>query len=120
MAQMSTGESYCPEAGDLIWIDFDPTVGHEQRGHRPAYVLTDKSYNSRSGLCIVCPITSRTRGYPFEVAIPDRLDITIRGAILADQARSVSWEHRYVKAIEPAPFLLTDVRERLAALLGIE
>jgi mRNA interferase MazF len=61
---------YCADAGDLIWIDLDPTRGHEQSGHRPAIVLTARLYNVRSGLCIICPITSRARGYPFEVAIP--------------------------------------------------
>ena len=59
---------YCPDAGDLIWIDLSPTVGHEQSGRRPALVLTSSKYNAASGLCVACPITSRVRGYPFEVA----------------------------------------------------
>jgi mRNA interferase MazF len=110
---------YCPDAGDLVWIDLNPAVGHEQSGHRPAIVLTPRQYNVRSGLCIICPITSRARGYPFEVAIPH--GHAISGIILVDQARSVSWEKRYVKMASVAPIeLLDEVRERLAALLQID
>ena len=110
---------YCPEAGELIWIDLNPTLGHEQSGHRPAIVLTPRQYNVRSGLCIICPITSRARGYPFEVAIPE--GVAISGIILVDQARSVSWEKRYVKMGGVAPVkLLHEVRERLAVLLQID
>jgi mRNA interferase MazF len=110
---------YCPEAGDLVWIDLNPTLGHEQSGHRPAIVLTPRQYNVRSGLCIICPITSRARGYPFEVPIPDGHGIS--GTILVDQIRSVSWEERYVKISGAAAVnLLDEVRERLAALLQID
>jgi mRNA interferase MazF len=110
---------YCPEAGDLVWIDLNPTLGHEQSGHRPAIVLTPRQYNARSGSCIICPITSRARGYPFEVAIPDGQPVS--GIILVDQIRSVSWEDRYVKIAGAVPVkLLDEVRERLAALLQID
>jgi mRNA interferase MazF len=110
---------YCPDAGELVWIDLNPTVGHEQSGHRPAIVLTPRQYNVRSGLCIICPITSRARGYPFEVAIPG--GHAISGVILVDQVRSVSWEKRYVKIAGVVPAkLLDEVRERLAVLLQID
>lgn len=110
---------YCPDAGDLVWIDLNPTLGHEQSGHRPALALTPRQYNVRSGLCIICPITSQARGYPFEVAIPE--GHAISGIILVDQVRSVSWEERYVKMVGVAPVqLLDEVRERLAALLQID
>jgi mRNA interferase MazF len=110
---------YCPDAGDLVWIDLNPTLGHEQSGHRPAIVLTPRQYNVRSGLCIICPITSRARGYPFEVVIPG--GHAISGIILVDQVRSLSWEKRYVKMAGVAPVsLLDEVRERLAALLQID
>jgi len=110
---------YCPDAGDLIWIELNPTVGHEQSGHRPAIVLTPRQYNVRSGLCIICPITGHARGYPFEVAIPP--GHAIAGVILVDQVRSVSWENRYAKMAGAAPVeLLDDVRERLAVLLQID
>ena len=110
---------YCPDAGDLVWIDLDPTLGHEQSGHRPAIVLTPQHYNVRSGLCILCPITSRARGYPFEIAIPPGQAIS--GVVLGDQVRSVSWEKRYVKMAGVAPEKLVDeIRERLAVLLQID
>ena len=109
---------YCPDAGDLIWIDLSPTVGHEQSGRRPALVLTSSKYNAVSGLCVACPITSRVSGYPFENPLPD--DAAVRGVVLADQARSLSWEKRYVQRIDRAPAtLVADVREHIATLLGI-
>jgi mRNA interferase MazF len=112
-------DDYCPDAGDLVWIDLNPTVGHEQSRHRPAIVLTPRQYNLRSGLCIICPITSRARGYPFELAIPHGHPIS--GIILVDQGRSVSWEKRYLKMAGVAPAeLIDEVRERLAALLQID
>jgi mRNA interferase MazF len=102
----------------LIWVDFSPTVGHEQSGRRPALVLTSSKYNAASGLCVACPITSRARSYPFEVAMPN--DGAIRGVVLADQARSLSWEKRHVQRIDRAPAtLVAEVRERIAALLEI-
>jgi mRNA interferase MazF len=110
---------YCPDAGDLVWIDLSPTLGHEQSGHRPAIVLTPRSYNGRSGLCILCPITSRVRGYPFEIAIPP--GHLISGVVLADQLRSASWEKRHLKVAGTASAKLMDeVRERLAVLLQID
>ena len=109
---------YCPDAGDLVWIDLNPTVGQEQSGHRPAIVLTPRQYNAPSGLCVICPITSRARGYPFEVAIPP--GHAIAGIILVDQVRSVPWE-KHVKMASVAPAeLLDEVREHLAALLQID
>jgi mRNA interferase MazF len=62
--------SYVPERGDLVWLQFDPQAGHEQAGQRPALVVSPKSYNRRVGLALFCPITSRTKGYPFEVLLP--------------------------------------------------
>jgi mRNA interferase MazF len=109
---------YCPDAGDFIWIDLDPTVGHEQRGRRPAIVLSPHNYNAAAGLCVICPITSRVRGYPFEARLPD--GDGLRGAVLADQPRSVSWEKRPIRPAGRAPDgVLSEVRERLAAVLGI-
>jgi mRNA interferase MazF len=111
--------NYCPEAGDFIWIDLDPTVGHEQSGRRPAIVLSPQSYNAAAKLCVICPITSRMRGYPFETALPD--NASFRGVVLADQPRNISWEKRPIKHVGRAPdIVLTEVRERLAALLGID
>ena len=110
---------YCPEAGDFIWIDLDPIVGHEQSGRRPAIVLSPHNYNAAAGLCVICPITSRVRDYPFEARLPD--DAGIRGVVPPDQPRSISWEKRPIQHAGRAPdSMLTEVRERLAALLGID
>jgi len=76
-----------PDAGDLIWLTFNPQVGREQAGRRPALVLSPESYNRKSGLAIVCPITSRLKGYPFEVPLPSGLPVT--GAVLSDHIKSL-------------------------------
>ena len=108
-----------PDAGQLIWIDFDPIKGHEQGGKRPALVLSPRAYNARTRLCVACPITSRVKGYPFEVPIPEGHKIT--GVVLADHLRNLSWPERNVSLIGTAPpDLLDEVREKIAPLLGIE
>jgi mRNA interferase MazF len=113
-----SGSAYCPDAGDFIWIDLDPVKGHEQRGHRPALVLSTRAYNERTGLFVGCPITSRTKGYPFEVAI--RSGHGISGVVLADQMRNLSWVERNAELIDrTGSDLLEDVREKIAALIEI-
>jgi len=102
----------------LVWATFDPQVGHEQAGRRPALVLSPRIYNQRAGLAIICPITSKIKGYPFEVPITGR---RVQGAILADQARSMDWRARQFTFIESAHADVIDgVRQSLAALLKIE
>ncbi|MDP0046666.1 type II toxin-antitoxin system PemK/MazF family toxin [Glaesserella parasuis] len=64
-----TTQEYIPDVGDIIWLDFDPQAGHEQAGHRPALVLTPTIYNRQTGLLICCPLTTKVKGYPFEVNI---------------------------------------------------
>jgi mRNA interferase MazF len=113
-----SGSAYCPDAGDFIWIDLDPTKGHEQRGRRPAIVLSRRAYNERARLCLCSPITRRAKGYPFEVPIPAGHEVT--GVVLADQVRSLSWVERSVSLIDRAGSdLLDDVREKIAALVEI-
>jgi mRNA interferase MazF len=113
-----SGNPECPDAGDFIWIDFDPTRGHEQKGRRPAIVLSPRSYNERAGFCAACPITGHPKSYPFEVPIPSGHGAT--GVVLADQIRSLSWTERNVSLIGRAPpDLLDDVREKIAALIEI-
>ena len=84
--------SYIPDCGDIVWLNFDPQAGHEQAGHRPALVLSPKAYNGRTGLCLVVPITSQGKGYPFELALPATCQTT--GVVLCDQVRSLDWKAR--------------------------
>jgi mRNA interferase MazF len=112
-------KSGSPDTGDFIWIDLDPTKGHEQRGSRPALVLTPRAYNERTGLCVACRITSQVKGYPFEVPIPPGQAIT--GTVLSDQLRCLSWPERNMRIVGAAPAeILDEVRAKLVALIGIE
>ena len=86
---------YVPKRGDIVWVSFDPQVGHEQAGRRPALVLSMESYNRLIGLFVCCPITTRRKRYPFEVSLPSNLPIS--GVILADQIKSFDWRERRVE-----------------------
>jgi mRNA interferase MazF len=109
---------YCPDAGDIIDINFDPQEGREQRGRRPALVLTPRTYNRRAGLCVLCPITSRQKGYPFEVAIPAGYPVS--GVVLSDQVKSLSWERRDAAyRCQGPPSVLGQTKGRVRALLQI-
>lgn len=92
---------YVPERGDLVWLQFDPQSGHEQSGKRPALVLSSAQYNGKVGLALFCPVTSKAKGYPFEVVIPQ--DLTIEGVILSDQIKSLDWQSRQAKFICKVP-----------------
>lgn len=106
--------SYIPKKGDIIWLDFSPQAGREQKGHRPALVVSSTIYN-RKGLLLACPITSQVKGYPFEV--PIRLS-GIDGCILADHIKNQDWKVRRARFIVKAPHeILTQVQELIAALL---
>lgn len=109
--------AFMPDAGDLVWLTFDPQAGHEQAGRRPALVLTPKPYNQKSGLAIVCPVTSQAKGYPFEVPVP--AGCGVNGVILADHVKSVDWKARRAeKMFRVPPATLNEVLARLAPLLG--
>jgi len=81
--------SYVPRRGDSAWLSFDPQAGHEQAGRRPAFVLSPESYNRKTSLLLACPITSKVKGYPFEVVLPP--DLPVGGVILADRIESLDW-----------------------------
>ena len=108
---------FVPERGDAIWITLDPQAGHEQQGRRPAVVLSPRAYNNSAGLVVACPITSRVKGYPFEVVIPSGL--AVDGAILSDQVKSLDWRVR--KATRKGTVSaeeLADVRAKILAFIG--
>ena len=92
--------AYVPDRGDLVWLEFTPQAGSEQRGRWPALVLSPKPYNGKVGLALVCPVTSKIKGYPFEVELPD--GYAVSGVVLSDQLKSLDWRSRKVKFIERA------------------
>ena len=106
---------YVPEAGDIVWLHFDPQAGHEQAGHRPAMVVSPAVYNGKTGLMLCCPMTTQIKGYPFEVVIESERP----SAVLSDQVKSLDWVARKatrkgkVSSIEFA-----EVRSKIIALIG--
>jgi mRNA interferase MazF len=108
-----------PKRGDVVWLQFNPQAGSEQAGHRPALVISPKSYNQRVGLALVCPITSRIKGYPFEVELPREMET--EGAILCDQIKSLDWRVRSAKRIGSVPPpVMQEVTARILALVDTE
>jgi mRNA interferase MazF len=108
--------AYVPDSGDIVWIMFNPQAGHEQAGHRPALVLSPKAYNGKVGLALLCPITSQVKGYPFEVLIPEGLEV--KGAILSDQVKSLDWKARKAEfACKLPPEKYNEVVKKLSALI---
>jgi mRNA interferase MazF len=110
--------TYVPDAGDLVWLTFDPQADHEQRGRRPALIVSPRAYNAKAQLAVACPITSHVKRYPFEVPLPP--GGTIAGVVLSDHVKNLDWTARravFDSRVEPE--VLTEVRERLRALLGL-
>ncbi|MEA5567256.1 endoribonuclease MazF [Anabaena sp. UHCC 0399] len=108
--------SYIPNRGDIIYLDFDPTKGHEQQGYRPAFLISPRRYNEKSSLALFMPITKQQKGYPFEVILQS--DLKIQGVILADQIKCLDWKVRGVKFIESVPeSLIEEVQAKIEPLL---
>ncbi|MFB2920124.1 MULTISPECIES: type II toxin-antitoxin system PemK/MazF family toxin [Aerosakkonema] len=101
MKSSSSSDIYIPAKGDVVWINFDPQSGREQAGRRPALVISSNIYNRRVRLALVCPITSKVKGYTFEVAIPEGLAVS--GVILADQVKSFDWQTRQAEFLCKMP-----------------
>ncbi|MFO8071029.1 MAG: type II toxin-antitoxin system PemK/MazF family toxin [Polyangia bacterium] len=105
-----------PDRGDAVWISMNPSAGHEHRGRRPALVLSPKAYNEKVGLAVICPITSKEKGYPFEVPIPSGLPVA--GVVLSDQIKSLDWRESHAEIISELPGeVLEGVLARVEALL---
>jgi mRNA interferase MazF len=100
-----------------VWLTFDPQAGHEQAGVRPAVVLSPQTYNRRSSLVLVVPVTRQIKGYPFEVVLPAELPVS--GAVLSDQIKSVDWRARDARLIctLPGPILMS-ILQRAGVLLS--
>jgi len=112
-----TRRGYVPDAGDIVWLEFDPQAGHEQAGHRPALVISPGSYNGKTGLMVCCPLTTRIKGHPFEVlAAVDDVDC----AVLSDQVKSLDWKVRRArKKAAVSADVMVHVRAKIKALLMI-
>ncbi len=107
---------YIPARGDIVYLNFEPTKGHEQRGYRPAFVLSPRRYDAKSSLALLMPITSQQKGYPFEVLLPPELKI--QGVILVDQIKCLDWQVRSVQFVESAPTgVVEEVQAKLEPLL---
>ena len=106
---------YIPEAGDIVWLEFDPQSGHEQAGHRPAVVISPMAYNRATSLMLCCPTTTRIKNYPFEVKLAGKP----ASVVLTDQVKSLDWQARRaqrkgrVSAAE-----LASIRALIKALVG--
>ncbi|MGN6423336.1 MAG: endoribonuclease MazF [Asticcacaulis sp.] len=112
---MSPKHTYIPDQGDIVWLDFDPQAGHEQMGRRPAIVLSPAAYNSRTSLMVCCPMTTKIKGNPWEVALAAHRD----GVVLSDQIKSLDWTARNVDKIGAATAEeLSQVRRFARALIG--
>ncbi len=110
--------TWVPERGDVVWLDFDPQAGHEQKGRRPAVVISPSSYNGKAGLFLACPVTNQRKGYPFETSVPDALPV--QGFVLCDQLRSLDWRARHAELICRLPVeVIEDIAAKVIVLVEV-
>ncbi len=110
--------AYVPDAGDIVWLQFDLQAGHEQAGHRPALVLSPALYNGKAGLLICCPLSTKVKGYPFEVKTQVGSQAFV---VLSDQVKSLDWKVRRARKKGTVPeTVVLSVRARIKALLMIK
>ena len=105
---------YIPEQGDLITLSFDPQSGHEQKGRRPALVISNFVFNKATNLAIVCPITNTNRRIPFHLPLPASSSLT--GYVMAEQVKSIDFNSRGVRFIERAP---AELVEDVIGIVGV-
>jgi len=105
-------KKYVPRKGDLVVLSFDPQSGHEQKGRRPALIISNTLFNQKTGLAMACPITNTDRRYPFHIKIPSYSSLS--GFVMVDQLKSIDYNARKAKFIEKAPDEL--LNETLAIL----
>jgi mRNA interferase MazF len=106
---------FVPDAGDVVWLEFDPQVGHEQAGRRPAVVRSAANYNGKTGLMVCCPLTTRIKLYPFEVLLASQSG----SAVLSDQVKNLDWRaRRAARKGKVTDLELRQVRAKLRALIG--
>ena len=107
--------NYVPERGDIVWLNFTPQIGREQQGKRPAIVISPQNYNKKVGLALFCPITTKQKGYPFEVKIANE---KIYGVVLSDQIKSLDWQQRNIEFIIKATQVeINEIIKKLGILI---
>jgi mRNA interferase MazF len=110
-------KKYVPERGDIVWLDFNPQTGHEQKGKRPAIVISPKKYNEKVNLGLFCPITSKEKNYPFEVKIGNE---KIAGVVLSDQIKNLDWTKRGIEYItRAADEEINEIVDKLNVLINL-
>ena len=109
------GEPYAPSRGEIVWLQFEPQAGHEHSGRRPAVIISPREYNQKVGLCLCCPVTSKAKGYPFEVELPPGMKV--EGVVLCDQLKSLDWKARNARIIGTLPG--RSLKEILARILAL-
>jgi mRNA interferase MazF len=114
---MATRRAYVPDAGDIVWLQFDPQAGHEQAGHRPALVLSPAIYNSKAQLMVCCPLSTKVKNHPFEVQLTMN---GIEGVVLSDQVKSLHWKVcKAIKKDQAPDAVMREVKAKIRALLAI-
>ncbi len=113
------GGDWVPDRGDVVWLEFDPQAGREQAGRRPAVVLSPASYNAPTGRALCVPVSTKAKGYPFEVALPD--GFPVQGVVFSDQVKCLDWRARHARPVAPLPeAVLARILVRTRALLELE
>ncbi len=113
---VSTYNDYVPGRGDIVWLQFNPRAGHEQGGRRPALVVSPDVYNRKVGMALLCPVTSKQKGYPFEVVLP--LELKVSGVILADQIKNLDWRVRQAEFVcKVTPEVVEETLDKIRVLL---
>ncbi len=114
---MVSPAGWVPDRGELVWLNFTPQAGSEQAGRRPAVVVSPKLYNGNAGLALFCPVTSREKGYPFEVMLPEQDGV--HGVVLVDQLKNLDWRARNAERIGRLPrSVMEEIFKKLAVLVG--
>jgi mRNA interferase MazF len=110
-------DKYIPVKGDIVKLNFNPTIGREQAGFRPALIVTPKEFNQSTQLALVCPITSKVKGFPLEVILP--LGLITSGVVLIFQVKTIDWVERQAKYVESLPAeTLEEAIAKLHAMIG--
>jgi len=94
-------KNYIPQQGDIVYLDFNPQSGHEQKGKRPALIVSNGIFNTHLGLAFACPITNTDRGYPFHIKLEN---LKTTGFVMSEQMKSLDYNARKISFVEKADY----------------